>query len=531
MVSLVIYIASFVIIIAIVGTITTFFNHNIRNLGNSESISSEYNKFNLYMLEYTKNDYEIPKYSEDFVTFTKEGKSDTFVKKGNGLYFNQIKLCDKIDEISFKISKAENEKNVLQTYLKIDGTVYTTDYVLENNNLIPTEKPNPTDPKAPVIKLEVNENTTWAQNSNVTVTLEDRESGLATEASVKYGWSTSTTTEPSQYTEAIINNYTSGAPSTTFTATATGLTGKYYLWVVPVNLQNLNGIRQTEIVKSTGMFYLDNTPPTIEYSEKIMANLNTVVDEAYLKNMNQISDETGQVTVTDIQVQNSQNVAVGHTLDTYDTYAITYQLKDEAGNTRSVNQTVVTQPVGSKTLTNVLENPGFESELRNYYNQYAYRSSTIKRTGNYSMYFTCSNTQAFLRIKYGNIGAKDKKVYFRAYAQTDHESLNPGVYIFEAQTNAEWGVTSERINGFRFLGDIGISTYQKWARWSALTEPANPSYDYLILQVAQGNLGTGNVYWDDFMAIVLDDTWEVTPTQNWLDEMIPDFEGTRTINW
>ena len=49
--------------------------------------------------------------------------------------------------------------------------------------------------------------------------------------------------------------------------------------------------------------------------------------------------------------------------------------------------------------------------------------------------------------------------------------------------------------------------------------------------MAQGNLGTGNVYWDDFMAIVLDDTWEVTPTQNWLDEMIPDFEGTRTINW
>lgn len=136
MVSLVIYIASFVIVIAIVGSITIFFNNNIRNLKGTESVSSEYNKFNLYLLEYTKNQYEILKCEKtaegnQFITFTKEGKSDTFIKVGNILYYNQIKLCGNVDDFELEQTIAENGKKVLKTYLKIAGTVYTTDYVLE----------------------------------------------------------------------------------------------------------------------------------------------------------------------------------------------------------------------------------------------------------------------------------------------------------------------------------------------------------------------------------------------------------------
>lgn len=140
MVGLVIYIASFVIVIAIVASITTFFNSNVRNLKGSESISSEYNKFNLYMLEYTKNGYDILTYSDDlnseeqFITFIKDGKTDTLVKLENALYFNQIKLCEKVDEFKLEKTIAENGKNMLKTYLKIDGTVYTTDYVIETQN-------------------------------------------------------------------------------------------------------------------------------------------------------------------------------------------------------------------------------------------------------------------------------------------------------------------------------------------------------------------------------------------------------------
>lgn len=140
MVGLVIYIASFVIVIAIVASITTFFNSNVRNLNGSGSISAEYNKFNVYMLEYTKNGYDILRCSSDtsaeeqFITFTKDGKMVTFAKLGNGLYFNKIKLCEKVDEFKVEKIKAENGKDLVKTYLKIDGIVYTTDYVIEDKN-------------------------------------------------------------------------------------------------------------------------------------------------------------------------------------------------------------------------------------------------------------------------------------------------------------------------------------------------------------------------------------------------------------
>lgn len=137
MVSLVIYVTSFVIVIAIVATITTFFNNNIRNLQSSESTSSEYNKFNLYMLEYTKNGYEIQKCDktekgDQYIIFSKNGKSDTFVKLGNILYFNQVKLCENVEEFQLDDTQiAENGKSLLKTYIQINGTAYTTDYVLE----------------------------------------------------------------------------------------------------------------------------------------------------------------------------------------------------------------------------------------------------------------------------------------------------------------------------------------------------------------------------------------------------------------
>lgn len=86
MISLSLYIISFMIIIGIVGSITVFFSNHIKDINMDIGASSEYNKFNLYMLEYTKTGNQILKISqntneeEQFVTFTKNGKSDTFVK-------------------------------------------------------------------------------------------------------------------------------------------------------------------------------------------------------------------------------------------------------------------------------------------------------------------------------------------------------------------------------------------------------------------------------------------------------------------
>ena len=133
--SLVIYIMAFVIILGIVGTITVFFSSNAQEIDLSTSASSEYNKFNLYMLKYAKSGYdvEVKKNSDnvEYIEFSKNGEKTTFIKLGNMLYFNEIKLCEDVDDFIAEIVDAENGKKVLKTYIEINKIVYTTDYTIE----------------------------------------------------------------------------------------------------------------------------------------------------------------------------------------------------------------------------------------------------------------------------------------------------------------------------------------------------------------------------------------------------------------
>ncbi len=101
MISLSLYIISFMIIIGIVGSITVFFSNRTKDINMKSGASSEYNKFNLYMLEYTKTGHQISRISEDtnpeepFVTFIKDGKTDTFVKLRKYVVFQSNKVMPK----------------------------------------------------------------------------------------------------------------------------------------------------------------------------------------------------------------------------------------------------------------------------------------------------------------------------------------------------------------------------------------------------------------------------------------------------
>ena len=133
MMSLVNYIASFVVVIGIVTATTNFFNNNIRDLSSTESISQEYNKFNLYMLKFTKNGYSADISSDNTVIIFSKSNEDiskiTFLN--NTIYFNKIKLCENIDSVLFQKISAGNGKDVLKTTIQINGEIYNTDYVLE----------------------------------------------------------------------------------------------------------------------------------------------------------------------------------------------------------------------------------------------------------------------------------------------------------------------------------------------------------------------------------------------------------------
>ena len=117
------------------------------------------------------------------------------------------------------------------------------------------------DNTAPMITLGANSDSTYTKAKSVTVSIKDANSGLASGGSLKYGWSASATTEPTSYT-TVTPSYTNGVTSAvTFTATGSGLTGNYYLWVVPVSLSDVAGNNATTI-KSTGTFKFDNTAPS-----------------------------------------------------------------------------------------------------------------------------------------------------------------------------------------------------------------------------------------------------------------------------
>ena len=119
------------------------------------------------------------------------------------------------------------------------------------------------DNSTPVITLGSNSDKLYTKNKNVKITIKDIESGLSSEVKLQYGWSNSDKEEPSIYTEVTLNDYTSGTTSdVTFTAKGSGLTGSYYLWVKPVSLSDVVGNSNTTVVKSTGIFNFDNTPPT-----------------------------------------------------------------------------------------------------------------------------------------------------------------------------------------------------------------------------------------------------------------------------
>ena len=167
------------------------------------------------------------------------GKGDFNLVVNNDIYNGEVVITipknSVYDNVVDEIKNGNNE-TILKPELKFDNT-------------------------APMITLGANSDSTYTKTKSVTVSIKDANSGLASGGSLKYGWSASATTEPTSYT-MVTPSYTNGVTSAvTFTATGSGLTGNYYLWVVPVSLSDVAGNNATTI-KSTGTFKFDNTAPS-----------------------------------------------------------------------------------------------------------------------------------------------------------------------------------------------------------------------------------------------------------------------------
>ena len=211
------------------------------------------------------------------VTTTKTVGSVTEIKEGdiiftfnptgwtNGSVTVTAQVKEGIDITGYTLQTSKDGTNYTSTAnqtFTTNGTIYARliDSIGQYKG-IATRDIEKIEKTAPTISLGANFNITYSKTQSVEVTLADSESGLANEISVKYGWSTSYTTEPTTYTTVKINS--DGEKSKTFTAVGSGYTGQYYLWVVPITVKDAAGNSNETKVISSGAFAFDNTAPTI----------------------------------------------------------------------------------------------------------------------------------------------------------------------------------------------------------------------------------------------------------------------------
>lgn len=135
--NLLIYTGVFLLLIVILGGILVYFYQNVHKLNEETFVNSEYTKLNLYFLNTTKQKgVKIKNYglvddddSSYFITFeNQDGTTNTFLKKGNIIYYNKIKLCEDVD--LFKIIINKSAKETISVEISISEKSYNLQYTL-----------------------------------------------------------------------------------------------------------------------------------------------------------------------------------------------------------------------------------------------------------------------------------------------------------------------------------------------------------------------------------------------------------------
>ena len=138
MLSLVIYVASFLAVTGVIAIVTTFFYNNLKIINTDMGSSAYYNKLNLYLVEETKKPgNEIYKYDNSdisagskYITFNDSANNkNTFVHQGSILYYNKIALCNNVSDFKVKVDETTGKK-IINVYVEIDGIAYSTNYLV-----------------------------------------------------------------------------------------------------------------------------------------------------------------------------------------------------------------------------------------------------------------------------------------------------------------------------------------------------------------------------------------------------------------
>ena len=137
------------------------------------------------------------------------------------------------------------------------------------------------DLEPPIILVDKIENKNWANSHAVSINILDKESGLAKEIELNYAWTKSKEEEPTQWRKMT---------SESMTVVNSGVTGKYYLWMKPVNVKDIAGNVTTQ-TKVVGEYCFDNEAPNIQFE----ANENEIwkKEHSISVQINEVEDGVG----------------------------------------------------------------------------------------------------------------------------------------------------------------------------------------------------------------------------------------------
>ncbi len=358
-----------------------------------------------------------------------------------------------------------------------------------------------TPPVKPSINNPTNGNAT-SQNFSLTITSTDSESGIA-----YYEYS---------YDQVNWVTYQNSASNSFVTTPFSAERNQ------PVYIRCFDKVGNVSEVSSTNI-WIDKTPPTITASSELKVNVGTTINESYLKSVNKISDNLGNVSVTNLQVKNSSNNAVGATLNGYDIYTVTYQLKDEAQNSRAVSQIFKTKPTSGVSLTNIVTDSGFEQGSTKWTMNNITRQTAQKVSGSYGIQFNTGNHTAML-------------------SQTINKPTANHTYYGSRMMKTVGGNVSANDCRFEmFIGDgadmnyvfsWNNGNYPNWTRVSGVIRTGTPKDGSWIIRSFQVTPSGGTLYQDEYMIIDLTQGFgNNVPSKEWVDQMISYFEGTKTFTW
>lgn len=145
MLSLILYIIVMLIVLSIMSSVISNFYDNINGFNADVDKIMALNKFNMYFLKEVKlydNEVDDIGYDYDekneYIVFT-SGNSFLFNSETKCIYYNNLKICDNIENIEFSYEKAINEtnievddKSIINVTLNIKDFSKTIKYKLEN---------------------------------------------------------------------------------------------------------------------------------------------------------------------------------------------------------------------------------------------------------------------------------------------------------------------------------------------------------------------------------------------------------------